>query len=245
MSVIRTRNEGGFALFIVAALFIAFALIASSMIDRTNATQQLTLQKNTQEKLTKLSYALIQYALDHSDRYPCPADPQVAATDVTFGASVTGCEVNPLQGGIVELDGMVTIRGMVPVKELLPYGVDLNDAFDSWDNRIMLNINRNLTPAGGGLRPSGNLPVAFDGINFGLYHIRQDFILVSYGRDGIGGTPRSLTSIPIVCVLGTLRNANCDSNLLFYTFPMWMGPNVKADEYFDDIMSFYGLKLPD
>lgn len=242
--MIRTQNQQGFALFIVAALFIAFALIASAMIDRTNATQQLALQKNTQEKLSKLSYALIRYALDHSDRYPCPADPQIPVTDPTFGTAIAACETG-VTGGVVELTGLVSIRGMVPVKELLPYGIDLNDAFDSWDNRIMININRNLTQAGDGSRPSGNLPVVSEAVLAVPDYLGSDFLLISYGRDGIGATPKSAISVTIACTVdGSPRMANCDDDLGFSIRPIRMGPNVTAAEYYDDLVSFYAFAKP-
>ncbi len=235
----RQQQQQGFALFIVAALFMAFALIAAAMIDRTTATQQIDMQLRTREQMARIYDALIQYSVDHGDRYPCPADPAVAYTDPSFGAAVTNCE-SSVSGDMVHLTPVissVSIRGMVPVRELLPYGIKSSDAFDMWNNRIMYVVDRQMTPNGTGTAgAAANRPSVIDGITTET-HKSPDFLLFSYGKDGLGATPKTQTSISIACgAMSAPRKENCNDDLIFTMRPMYTGPAATPALYFDDII---------
>jgi hypothetical protein len=239
----RHSNEG-FALIVVTAMFVAFAMLAAAVIDRSNATQQLDAIAKTREKLSKLSNAIIAYSLLNSDQvgyeYPCPAAMNVASTDVAFGTSVANCDsITP--AGTTLLPASAMISGMVPVSELLSYGILREDAFDAWNNRIVYVVDRGMTTAtptasAAGLRANVRDYVA------GEYFVPPDFIVMSYGKDGLGATPKAQVSVVIACPLdSTNRSMNCDdTDRQFYQAPINTGPNVGAGDYFDDILSFYG-----
>jgi hypothetical protein len=234
------KKESGFALIIVAALFIAFAMVAAAMVDRTTATQQMDLRASTQAKLSKISYALIAYSFANSGRYPCPASPSVLPTNAAFGSAVLSCEIDPPLIGtdIAPLTGSnnKSLIGMVPVRELVPYGIVPEDAFDAWGNRILYVMHRDMTPSGDGVvDPNERLVV-------GVPYRESDFLLLSYGRDGIGATTRAMTTIAITCdfVSTDPRMENCNNDLVFSLTPVMAGPSVTAATYFDDVLSLYG-----
>lgn len=241
MSQRNATSQQGFALIVVGALFVAFAMIAAVMIDRTNATKQQSMIERTQAQMARLSEALLRYSLDNSNRYPCPAIPTLASSNASFGLAVAGCE-SSLGTDIVALTNNAMIRGMVPVNELLAYGADPSDAFDAWGNRIMYIIDRQLTPAGTPSTPVANRPVITDATTPTAITFRDpDYMLVSYGRDGVGAIPKNRTAIAIACTAsGEMRMENCGTDLTFTTRPITTGPGLTAAQYYDDILIFYG-----
>lgn len=218
---------------------MAFALIAGAMIDRTNATQQMNLQIGTRDQLSRLSYAITQYAVEHGNRYPCPADPQIAYTAASFGSAINACE-SALSGGVVALTNNVMIRGMVPVRSLLTYGITANDAFDGWNNRIMYVVDRQMTAAGSGSPgAAANRLTITDAITSVTFK-DPDFLLISYGKDGLNATPKTATAVAIACgAAGQIRRINCDTDLTYTLRPLYVGPAATATTYYDDIVSFY------
>ncbi len=229
------RQQEGFALFIIAGMFIAFALLSSAMIDRTNATQQLDLNAATQTQLKNLSQALVEYSLDHGGRYPCPADETLVSTDSDFGKAVTGCDATP-----------GTVHGMVPIVTLVNSGAGSfdpsKDTFDAWGNRIMYYVDSAMTLSGSGTASVGQRVIVRDAVAQPPRQYREsDFLVISYGRDGIGGIPQRSTSVAIACgATGEVRMKNCDGDTSFFIQPIMTGPSVTSAEYFDDLLSFYG-----
>ncbi len=241
-----THREEGFALIVITAMFVAFALLATTVIDRSNATKQLEMQKVTRDRLSRISYALIEYSLKHpGNPYPCPASmaevyaPTPPATS-TFGFSVADCD-SLAPAGLTLLPHDVVIMGMVPVKTL---GLPDTDAFDVWNNRIVYAVDRamTVTTASTALAASPANRIAVTEYNIGETFASPDFLVMSYGKDGLGATPKSMTSVAISCPAGTdLRSHNCDNNNLdFIQGPLMIAPSATVTTYFDDILSFYG-----
>lgn len=233
----KRRQEEGFALIVVAALFLAFATLAAAMIDRSNATKLMQAQVSTQEKLSRISMAMVQYYLFNGSRYPCPAPWNVAHNASNFGLSVACVSSSP--PGITVFPGASVVMGTIPVAALAPYGIAHNDAFDAWNNRIMYAVDRNMATGGGGTASVPRISIT-DRYTNQTYR-SPDFLLISYGRDGIGAIPLNMTSISIPCTVdGAPRHINCAPNLNFIKGPALVGPNATALNYFDDILSFYG-----
>ena len=68
-----------------------------------------------------------------------------------------------------------------------------------------------------------------------------DYILISYGRDGVGAIPKNRTSVVVACIAnGELRMDNCNGDLNFTTRPITTGAGVTSAQYFDDILVFFG-----
>ena len=233
------KQEEGFALIIVGALFLAFAMIMGAVIDRTNATKQQALIDRTQQQLSRLSDALIRYSIDNYSRYPCPASPTIALNATGFGQSIPGCEAGHATG--VEALSTGVQRGMIPVNDLLIYGAVPNDAFDAWGNRIMYIIDRQLTPDSSG-ENSSSRPVVTDATTGTTITYRSpDFVLLSYGRDGVGAIPKNATTVAIPCGTGSdMRFDNCKSTVNFTVRPVTSGPGIISTQYFDDLLTFYG-----
>ncbi|MDX2096041.1 MAG: hypothetical protein SFW64_08945 [Alphaproteobacteria bacterium] len=245
-----TPGNSGFTLVVVAALFIAFAVVAAVAVERNSTLQLIGRRDRATAQLTRLSNAIIEYAVFNKNGntllYPCPARTDLATTDTNFGASVNAAGVQNCNttnyAGVSVLGGSTIIRGMVPIQTLSPYGLGLNDAFDPWNNRIFYVVNRKLTK---GATPvvaveQTNNPSVTDAKTAEAIPA-PDFLLISPGRDGLGATRRESTSVAIPCTDGTatLRFENCDNDTSFVISPTFTGATATAATYFDDILAFY------
>lgn len=233
--------QQGFALVIIAGLFLAFATIAAALMDRSNATQQLQNEQLTREKVQRISQAILQYSLFNSNKYPCPAGLDIASTAATFGTEVANCHTGT-PTGITIMSGSNTIRGAVPFVALVPYGLTLPDAFDAWNNRIIYVVDRAMTTPGSGTASSGATRPTLTEINTSQTFRPPDYLVISYGRDGMGAIPRSSTTVAIACTDPSTvnRQENCDTDLPFIVGPIRTAAGVTNATYFDDILSFYG-----
>lgn len=230
---VNRSSQQGFALIVIAALLAAFGLAAAAIIDRHNATQALTKQEVTRAQITRLSSALVQYALFNNNQYPCPARADLPTSNTDFGVSVTDCATN--DANITVIAGSSVIRGMVPVRALVPFGIDPTDAIDGWNNKIMYVVERHLTTYNG---VATSRPAVVEQ-NSGLAFRPPDYMVVSYGRDGIGGIPWNYTTVAIPCTGTGLRQSNCDDDLNFVQGPPMIASTVANENYLDDILAFY------
>lgn len=241
----RHACQDGIALVVIAALFIAFSVVAAVAVERNTTTQLITRRDSTAEQLQRISNAIIEYSVFNQVGgklvYPCPARPDLAGTDANFGISVntTGtqdCNVTNHPG--ITLLGTDVIRGMVPIQSLSQYGLGVNDAFDPWNNRIMYVVNRQMTR--GGSSANTNNPTVTDPITAQAF-LAPDFIIMSYGRDGVGATRRESTAISIACTDGTTKRRfeNCDTDTAFVLTPSFTAATAGDLSYFDDVLSFY------
>lgn len=246
----HARNERGFALVVIAALFIAFAVVGAALVERNTTTQLITRRDSANEQLTKLSNAIIEYAVFNQTggtlRYPCPARFDLPTSDANFGLSVNNAGVQDCNvtdyTGVTALNANV-IRGMIPVQTLSQYGLGVNDAFDPWNNRIMYVVNRALTKgsASSAAAAQGNNPTLTHTVVTSQTYLAPDFLLISYGRDGVGGIRRESTTVSIGCTNATTkpRFLNCDTDTAFVTGPTYTAASAGDTTYFDDSLSFY------
>lgn len=247
MPMTRARSsEQGFTLVVIAALFVAFAVIAAVAVERNTTVQQITRRDAANEQLTRLSNAILEYAVFHKSGtvllYPCPAATNLLITNASFGAVTAGCDAGAAPAGTVLLPANNVIVGMVPVRDLAAYGIGVNDAFDPWNNRIMYVVNRALTTGTPALAVQANNPTITDK-RTNLTTVSPDFILMSYGRDGVGGIKRSAIAAGVTCPAGAttvLRLENCaDDDISFFIAPTNTAANASAATYFDDILTYY------
>lgn len=257
MPMMHRDSQQGFTLVVIAALFVAFAVIAAVAVERNTTVQQITRRDAANEQLTRLSNAIIEYSVFHKSGtvliYPCPAATNLAVTNASFGAMTVGCDAaNPAGTTSVptNLAADSVIIGMVPVRDLAAYGIGVNDAFDPWNNRIMYIVNRKLTTGSPVLATEqANNPILTDPRTGYAPNtppvpdnlIQPDFILLSYGRDGVGAIKRANTAISIACTNGTatLRYENCDNDVNFYIAPTNTSANTTSATYFDDILTYF------
>ncbi|MFZ4540574.1 MAG: hypothetical protein ACOYNL_02040 [Rickettsiales bacterium] len=238
--------QGGFTMVVIAALFAAFSVIAAIAVERASVMQFIAQRNAAVDQLTRISNAMIEYGVVNKTGttllYPCPAPDNVADTAGAFGASTVNCynaALDPISG--VALLGGDTIRGMVPVQTLAAYGIGFNDAFDPWNNRIVYVVNRRLTlgsPTSAGAQAT-NPAVTSPIVTFTIQ--LQDFVLISYGKDGLGGIKRGSTTVGIACTNGTAtyRYENCDNDTSLYTLPTNTSTTATSGTYFDDIVTHY------
>lgn len=234
------RNQEGYSLVVVAALFAAMAVVVMAYLDRDVVTQQLVQQGRVRDQIARLTSAINLYEYNNGT-YPCPASVRTIPVDSEFGMGVANC-YNTNQPGVTQLSGSTeVIQGMVPVRELAPFGITTEDALDAWGGRIMYVVNRNRTPGGSG---SGTSSPVVTHLQFGSTIPNPSFVLVSYGRDRRGAylrsqTPAQLASGPSVACSGSEnRSENCNNDLFFKIGPGSTGSTTSSSTYYDDITSF-------
>ena len=244
--------ESGFTMVVIAALFVAFAVIAAVAVERNTTVQQITRRDDTITQLNRIANAIIEYSVFNksgsTNLYPCPAKLDLDATDANFGRGQDdgGAPPQPnchstLPGSGITLLAGSTIKGMVPVQTLSQYGVGLNDAFDAYNNRIIYIVNRTLTP-NGTPNQAVNPTIAEPWAGYALP--APDFILISLGKDGIGATRRGRITVAIACAVGLdgvvdNRFKNCNTDASFYMAPTFTVPSATTTTYFDDILTSY------
>ncbi|MFM9890174.1 MAG: RCC1 domain-containing protein [Rickettsiales bacterium] len=253
MSVKRTSQLQGFSMVVIAGLFAAFAIVGAAAIDRNTGTRQIDRQADAAAQLKRIGTALTNYALVNGNRYPCPASATLPTSDANYGVPVSACETGTPAGiSILKLTNNSTdsnvIRGALPFTTLASFGVEAADAIDPWGNRIMYVVHRQLTAGGIGTATSGDgttvtdRPVLIDPVaNTPLNS--PDFVVLSYGRDGIGATPSTATAPAIGCPAAStvLREENCDNDILFINRPSYTHSNATASTYYDDVISAYAV----
>jgi hypothetical protein len=253
-----SSHESGFTMVVIAALFVAFAIIAAVAVERNTIVQQITRRDDTSAQLNRIANAIIEYSVFNkagtTNLYPCPARLDLDTTNADFGRAQDdgGAPPQPnchstLPGSGITLLAGSTIKGMVPVQTLSQYGVGINDAFDAYNNRILYIVNRTLTP-NGTPNQAANPTIAEPWAGYALP--APDFILISLGKDGVGATRRGSTSVAIACAVsaGTCTAAgvaadrleNCDdTDASFCLKPTYTVPSATTATYFDDILTFY------
>jgi hypothetical protein len=246
-TTIHHRHQSGFTAVIIASLFIAFAVIAAVAVERNNIVQHITRRDATNEKLTRLSNAIIEYSIANKTGntllYPCPAPLNILSTNTAFGTPAVACHTGALPASI-DLIGVSAIRGMVPVRILSPYGITIEDTFDAWGNRIMYVVNRRLTLDSTSASPLATAqldnPTMADA-RTGVTFRAPDFILISYGRDGRGAFKRPYIAATIACPAASVlrREENCDNDASFIDDPTFISANAASATYFDDVLSYY------
>lgn len=229
-------SEEGYTLMVIAALFLAFSVVVASMLDTNVVTTELDRKNNTHEQLSDLAEALAGYAADNSDDYPCPAATNLDMSNASFGTQVANCHIGAPAGMEVLADGE-TLRGMVPVRTLVPYGTDLEDAFDAWGNRVMYVISKERTPGGTGV---ATITITLSNITTGDQIINPKFVLISYGRDKMGGIHKGALAAITNCAASTTpRLENCDTDSTFAFGPSYTAAGATTDNYFDDIVAYH------
>lgn len=252
-------HERGFTMVVIAALFIAFAVIAAAVVERNTITQQITRRDAAAAQLSKLANAIIEYSVFNRDGsnhnlYPCPANIELNTDDSAFGKGVddgsgipdcwdTSLDISAseVRDGVAILNSTDVISGMVPVQTLSQYGITTEDAFDPWNNKIVYVVNRDQTANSPNWTGSqaNNPTIGESWSNYGIPV--PDFILISYGKDGLGAVKRGKPSADIPCPTNTdNRTENCDgADTNFYLMPTYTASDATTTTYFDDILTYY------
>ena len=89
MTIRPVHPESGFTMVVIAALFVAFAVIAAVAVERNTTVQQITRRDDTITQLNRIASAIIEYSVFNksgtTNLYPCPARLDLDATDANFG----------------------------------------------------------------------------------------------------------------------------------------------------------------
>lgn len=216
----RHKNPNGFTLIELAIMLLVFSFIAASALTTRDESSGLGNQYKTQQKLQRIKTALAAYNTENS-KIPCPADPSLAITNAAFGTADgadgnCGSSPGDCTDGVCEsADGFVSI-GMVPVRTL---GLNVDDAFDAWGNRITYAVTQAQTTATSSagtvtvLHGMGDTAQADSHVgsnNNATYQITTtaSYVLVSHGNDGIGAYINSGSTTRVAGTAGGYQAAN-------------------------------------
>lgn len=247
--------ERGFTMVVIAALFIAFAIVAAAVVERNTITQQIARRDAAVAQLHKLQNAIIEYSVFNRNSgnvnlYPCPADITLETNSGEFGvavhdgSNVQDCHTAPHPPGEINIGGTAIDEGMVPVQTLSQYGISTEDAFDPWNNKIVYVVNHKRTPNGDGTASTDitiNFPTTWTNYNIP----KPDFILISLGKDGMGAYKRGQgATVSITCAAFTppdtpIRAANCSQTGNYYIAPTYTAADATTASYFDDILVYF------
>lgn len=217
----RAKAQQGFSLVEMSVVIAIMAVIATFGLDMTATFMQRAAHSNTHAELDDIKRALTKF-VEEEDRLPCPADPTIAHTALTFGAEQAACS----GGAVVTATGGANnaLIGAVPIRALnLPLGY----MADAWDRKYSYAVTPALTTVPGYSGNTGALVVVagrygVTGAVNNYYELTDTpasvaWVIVSHGMDGKGAYPFRGTSLEIDCIPAPTAsfnmmpdNDNCD-----------------------------------
>lgn len=235
----KKHGNRGFTLIELSIIIVVISIFVVSTVAQRQTGNVMEAQSETLHTMNRIKQALRQFYAEYG-HYPCPADGSLDLNDPDFGfgesssAPSGNCDIS------AEIDIFTTntgfpddiVMGVVPIHDL---GLQLEDMFDGWGNRIMYAVGEALT---GTDRDCGTdilieLLTDYDdsndlATNQGEFSIGNvPYILLSYGEDGFGAYPyNGGTRFP--------RDATADSAQQMINHGLADNATSSIDEEFDE-----------
>lgn len=248
------HRQEGFTLPLVAAMLLVAAMIAASVLQKSNRDEFWNPKVETQKRLQHITDLLVAYQRNNG-RLPCPASRLLAYNNVnegvertTSGNACTGSDTSNPSGTVYISSNANMVRiGTVPFKTL---GLPREYGEDAWGNKLIYAVTAYYTSTANFQAATGNSNgrVRIDtyhrtnptnaGASFTLSN-RAAFVLISPGPDGKGAfkANSTATAAPIACgstgAAGDGRDSeNCNANATFFTGSLTMpaGPQHYDDQ---------------
>ncbi len=247
---LKIRDQSGFTLVEIAVVMIIGGLIIGSLASSLVIYQSTQLKKETENRLEIIQEALQQY-LDINQKYPCPADVNVAPDTAGFGTEDSGgvCTLAPVPGETISVGGVRI--GSIPTRAL---SIPDEYAADAWGNRFKYAVTEALASPGGFVAGAGAISVVDSG-GLSLLNIPNQghYVVVSHGPSGLGAItlqgvagaacPGAVTPPPPApAPAGATYDAeNCNDDTRFLRTINFS--EQAGTQFFDDFLIFQGESL--
>lgn len=257
-------NEKGFTLIEMAIVVLLLGLAVAALSPLYKIQLKKAEIETTDLNISSISNSIGNFRSIYG-RYPCPASltmdrgnndygremcPTAAGEAIagTFieASSRTFDFTDPFDGPQVAQAPRIRV-GFVPFRHL---GLDEEDAYDGYGNRIMYVVTEHMAFAntfqadGGGIEIVNEAGVTVLGDNAGAADARgtAHFMVFSYGSDNDGAFTQSGGRIP--CVVGNLESENCDFDDGIYRLGERNSSGDGATNFDDKITFFTQSSLP-
>lgn len=199
MQTKNNKSEAGFTLIETAIVIMILSLVITPLF--VYLTQQAKRKAVVKEEAVneRVIAALAQFVKDNG-RFPCPADPALAADAVNFGVEDCSGTDDPIHGDL-------------PVNTLgLPFQLAANT--NNW--KYIYAVTRPLTI---NLTAAGNVQIDTNPASAGAEITNARFAVVNLGPEGVGGTTLSGTAGAPCSDLDADAEENCNGDNLFADRP--------------------------
>ena len=262
------RDESGLTLIDVAIALMLIGLIVAPIVQQYHNWEKRAEVGTTSGNLRIADEAIQQFYFDNN-RYPCPADPTLNATDANYGREdCTGAnpniviaasrDVDNFDGDNDPLTGVDNAWvGTLPFQDLK---MTPREALDAWGYKINYTVTDLLAS------PTLNDPAGVFNAGFGLITINRDrrsispgggadpvctdvfettnnihYLLHSSGKTGVGAYSAEGVIVQACPAAGaTLEEENCNNDAIF-RFDECLYNDVAGVNFYDD--QFYGDSL--
>jgi prepilin-type N-terminal cleavage/methylation domain-containing protein len=223
----------GFSLIELAVVISIIALVGGLSLSVGTTQVKVTKIRQATQTTDNVKTALLTY-VKKAGRYPCPANPALASTNVAYGTEVTGCDAACPAGLICNGNA---IEGALPFKTI---GLSEAASYDSWDNKLTYVVDK--AHVSSSAYGNGSLPVydaAGNEITASPVLGKAIFLLLSHGSDGKGAYKRDGT-LRAACGAATSDSENCDGDGIYrYTSFNDAGNATTTPTYYQDFLSWH------
>jgi prepilin-type N-terminal cleavage/methylation domain-containing protein len=229
----QSNENQAFSLIELAVVISIIALVGGLSLSVGTTQVKVTKIRQATQTTDNVKTALLTY-VKKAGRYPCPANPALASTNVAYGTEVTGCDAACPAGLICNGNA---IEGALPFKTI---GLSEAASYDSWDNKLTYVVDK--AHVSSSAYGNGSLPVydaAGNEITASPVLGKAIFLLLSHGSDGKGAYKRDGT-LRAACGAATSDSENCDGDGIYrYTSFNDAGNATTTPTYYQDFLSWH------
>ncbi len=231
----KNSSNSAFSLLEIAIVLTIIGVVLTLSVSGLKSQLDSSEITSTKQRLNTIKLAIENYRIQF-EKYPCPALPNLASSNASYGDSVADCYTTcPAGLNCVANATNNTLQdmaqGSVPFKTL---GISPELTLDPWGNKITYAIDARFTQDLNRCETDGLISIQ-DYSNNSVTS-KAMYVLVSHGMDQKGAYSPSSGTIPTACDGSAKDGANCDNNTTFRISEISTSNTNTA--YYDDIMLF-------
>ncbi len=232
------RNEAGFSLIELSIVMIIGGTLLAAALGFYQAKIQQTRLDKTNDNRHAIQKAIVDFITDDplitddyaGQRYPCPADPDLAPGAANFGVeqTVTANGTCKVVGGIQKVTGVGgdVFIGALPVVTL---GLGGNMAYDVYKNKYTYAVSDKVSQFKTMVNADATGSIRILDASGGTMINSAQFIVLSHGKNGSGAN--ALQGGKIACPTKGKDPENCNNDGVFLSMEINEGDEAN---YYDD-----------
>lgn len=231
----KNSSNSAFSLLELAIVLTIIGVVVTLSVSGLQSQLDSSEIASTKQRLDTIKLAIENYRTQF-EKYPCPALPNLASSDPSYGDSVPdcyttcpaglNCVANSTNGALLDM-----AQGSIPFKTL---GIAPELTIDSWGNKITYAIDARFTQDLNRCETDGLINIQ-DYSNNSVTS-KAMYALVSHGIDKKGAYSPESGTITMACDGSAKDGANCDNNTTFRISDISTSNTNTA--YYDDVMLF-------